>query len=237
MSRPNVIYTCGRMHKQRKQRFTASKARTVITVVSKVMLDELSGAAYDRWCSRLNTELGCGTFRPSGGTLEGQPVHVPRLWVPSKPKITLAMLDEFDHAQEDSASNALPKATIGAKGTLSKLLARQAVERLRRNKGIEWFQACGELSTAQLDDPDKLKHTLCRVAFDLLVYVHARATELVQHDADRNVVLELHSSDQTLMGKSMRGCGVVHCEAGQLIFARATAAVRDALHAPVPPPQ
>lgn len=231
-----MIYTCGRMHKQRKQRFTASKARTVIAAVSKVMRDELGGAAYDRWCSRLNTELGCGTFRPGGETPEGQPVHVPTAWVPPKPKIVLALLDEFDRAHNDPTPDALPKATIGAKGAISKLLARHAVERLRRNKGPEWFQACGELSAAQLDDPDKMKHTLCRVAFDLLVYVHARATELVQHE-DGDVVLELHSSDQTLMGKSMRGCGVVHCEAGRHIFARASMGVRDALRARVPPPQ
>jgi hypothetical protein len=236
-----VIYTCGRMHKQRKQKFTASKAKTVITAVSKVMLEELTSTAYERWCSRLNTELGCGTFLQSGGTLEGQPTPVPRVWVPSKPKIALALLDEFDRAHDDPAhddpatDNVLPKATIGSKGAISKLLARHAVERLRRNNGPEWLQACGELSTAQLDDSDKMKHTLCRVAFDLLVYLHARATELVQHDTD--VVLELHSSDQTLMGKSMRGCGVVYCEVGRLIFARATAVVREALRAHLPPPR
>ena len=56
--------------------------------------------------------------------------------------------------------------TIGAKGTLSKLRAGPTYRQssgCRGRRGIEWFQACGELSTAQLDDPDKLKHTLCRV--------------------------------------------------------------------------
>ena len=31
------------------------------------------------------------------------------------------------------------------------------------------------------------------------------------------------------VGRAMRGCGVVYCEAGRAIFARAIALVRDAL--------
>jgi hypothetical protein len=46
---------------------------------------------------------------------------------------------------------------------------------------------------------------------------------------DPDAVLELHSSDQTLMGRSMRGCGVVVCEKGRATFARAVALVRDTM--------
>jgi hypothetical protein len=60
-------------------------------------------------------------------------------------------------------------------------------------KTFEWLQACGELSIGQLDDPVKLNQALSRVAFDLLVYLHARAEELRRED-DFDAVLELHSS-------------------------------------------
>ena len=66
------------------------------------------------------------------------------------------------------------------------------------------------------------------MAFDLLVYVHARALELKHQDA-ADVMIELHSSDQTLVGKAMRGCGVVFCEKGREVFARAVTIVRDAM--------
>ena len=67
---------------------------------------------------------------------------------------------------------------------------------------------------------------LSRVAFDLLVYVHARATEIQREDG-AEVVLTLHSSDETVVGRAMRGCGVVYCEAGRAVFARAVALVRS----------
>ena len=102
------------------------------------------------------------------------------------------------------------------------------VERLRREKGFEWLQACGELSIGQLDDPVKLNQALSRVAFDLLVYLHARAEELRRED-EIDAVLELHSSDQALVGRSTRGCGLVHCEAGRAILSRAATLVREGL--------
>ena len=67
-----------------------------------------------------------------------------------------------------------------------------------------------------------------RVAFELIVYVHARAVEMRKDDVGR-VLLELHSSDQTLVGKGMRGCGVVLCESGRVYFGRAIAQVREEL--------
>ena len=92
----------------------------------------------------------------------------------------------------------------------------------------EWLQACGELSIGQLDDPVKLNQALSRVAFDLLVYLHARAEELRRED-EIDAVLELHSSDQALVGRSTRGCGLVHCEAGRAILSRAATLVREGL--------
>ena len=60
------------------------------------------------------------------------------------------------------------------------------------------------------------------------MYVHARAVEIQREDG-ADAVLTLHSSDETVVGRAMRGCGVVYCEAGRAIFARAVALVRDAL--------
>ena len=90
------------------------------------------------------------------------------------------------------------------------------------------MEASGELTADQMGNATRLNQVLSRVAFDLLVYVHARATEIQREDG-ADVVLTLHSSDETVVGRAMRGCGVVYCEAGRAIFARAIALVRNAL--------
>ena len=97
--------------------------------------------------------------------------------------------------------------------------------------GQEGRLECGaEVSAAQLDDSVKLNQALSRVAFDLLVYVYARAVELRPDEGA--AVLEMHSSDQTLIGRDTRGCGVVFCEAGRKVFASAVALVRGSLSSP-----
>ena len=191
------------------------------------MLEELSDSACERWCSRLNAELGSGTFKPEDTLKQQEVTAVPNVWVPSKPKVTLALLDEFVHASSAIVEKS-NQIRVGSDTAISKLLARHAVERLREDKGPGWLRTCGELTAAQLDDPLKLTHALSRVAFDLLVYVHARALELKRQE-EADVMIELHSSDQTLVGKAMRGCGVVYCERGREIFARAVKLVRDVM--------
>ena len=126
------MYTCGRMHKPRKQKLTQSTARAkaVVAAVYKAMQEELSSTACERWCSRLNAELGCGVFGPSGGTLEAKAAPVPRAWVPAKPKLTLALLDELVYAHEHSPEGKSLKTTIGSNGEISKVLAR----RIRREE-------------------------------------------------------------------------------------------------------
>ena len=86
----------------------------------------------------------------------------------------------------------------GANG-LTKLLARQMVATMLDRKGEEWLKVC-ELTVAQLESPVKTSHTLSRAAFDMIVYVHARAEEIRQKDG-ADVVLELQSSDETLRGR------------------------------------
>ena len=69
------------------------------------------------------------------------------------------------------------------------------------------------------DDNAKLTQVLSRVAFDLIVYVHARANEIMRETGE-DILIELHSSDQSTGGKAMRGCGIVFCDAGRAIVAR-----------------
>ena len=195
--------------------------------VYKIMQEELSESACERWCSRLNVELGSGCFKSSDKTEQCRGTTIPRIWVPSKPKITLALLSEFKHASEDKTSQ-VKQMRVGSEGVISKVLARHAVERLRQDKGVDWLRSSDELTAAQLGDPVKLTQALSRAAFDLLVYVHARALELKQESAASSVI-ELHSSDQTLVGKAMRGCGVVFCDKGRELFTNAITSVQNAM--------
>ena len=238
------VYTCGRMHKKVRKPWlhaesNSSRANAVINAVAKVMRHELSGYACERWNSQLNAELGSGTFgghveEDSSGDGDGEadvlvraPPAVPKAWAPAKPKLSSALLDQLACATENPEVGS-PRVSVGSTGAISKILARRAVERLREEKGPEWLEASGELSTAQLKDRVKLTQVLSRVAFELIVYVHARAAEMRKDDVGR-VLLELHSSDQTLTGKGMRGCGVVLCESGRVYFGRAIAHVREEL--------
>jgi len=225
-----MLYTCGRVQKPHKHKLKSpsANANAVIDAVHKIMQEELSQAAHERWCSRLDAELGKGTFGPTQ-TLDATTVAVPRVWTPTKPKLVLALLDEFLQDHDDPQASP-PKKSIGTGSPISKLLIRRAVERLCRNKGKDWMEASGELTADQLGNATRLSQVLSRVAFDLLVYVHARATEIQREDGG-GVVLTLHSSDETVGGRAMRGCGVVYCEAGRAIFARAIALVRNALSA------
>ena len=221
------LYTCGRIYKRHQIRLPSSNVKTVVNAVYKLMKEELSRSACERWCSILNAELGNGGFGPIGGTLDAEPeVSVPRVWVPAKPKLALALLEELMDSRDESQAPP-PKKSIGS-GAVSKLLARHVIERLRRNKGVEWLEASGELTSDQLNNAARLTQTLSRVAFDLLVYVHARAVEL-QREEGADVVLTLHSSGETIVGRAMRGCGVVYCVEGRTIFTRAVSMVRDAL--------
>ena len=224
------LYTCGRVHKPHKnQRLCSSsaKAKTVVDAVLKIMQEELGKGACERWCSRLNAELGDRSFGLGGEERNSKAAAVPRVWVPAKPKLALALLDEFSRALEAPLESS-PRKSVGANGVVTKILGRHVVERLRQSKGAEWLKQCGEMPDDQLNDPARLNLTLSRAAFDLLVYIHARAEELQREDGVE-AVIELQSADQTVVGRAMRGSGVVYCEAGRSILARTLALVREAM--------
>ena len=112
---------------------------------------------------------------------------------------------------------------LGADGGLEKLLTRRVVAWLQERKP-ELLQAGGELCDAKLVDKVRLEKTLSRITYDAIQYVHNRATAALENDGE--VVLELQSADQTLAGKPLRGCGLVYCGRGRLLFEQAVTEAR-----------
>ena len=222
MTETNTLYTCGRMHKPtRKRKLSSHRANALLERLSNIVLLKSFGVP----CAQIVAQLQCELFSMSS-ICKSEPSqhHVPRLWMPTKPNITMAILEAMvdEHDQEGQ-----PEAPCVGAG-LTKVVARHIVSRMMINKGDEWLEKCGELSKAQLESQVKVNHTLSRAAFDLFVYVHARAIEL-RRDDGVDAVLQLHSADETLCGRELRGTGVVYCPTGRRIFAKACALVRDAL--------
>lgn len=223
------LLATGRVQKTRLKPATWTvKAKEVIDAVTKVMNDELSPSACERWRSCLNAELGMETFKAFEEGSESdisQPPSVPRVWVPSKPKLTMALLDQLEQDIDDALA---PQACVGAPGSLRKVIARLAVDRVRIAKGESWLAESGELRNAQLEDDAKLTQVLSKVAFSLIVFVHASANQLVKEEG-LECLIELHSSEQSLGGKALRGCGIVYCETGGEVVKRALQLVRGGL--------
>ena len=232
----NTIYISGRNQKQRKRNTNtpvSARAKSVIDAVTKTMREELSEAAWTRWCSRVNSYIGSNAFDPSGNEADAGDIvaPVPQVWCPSKPKLALALLNELDRSDmSESATNSPTMSPcVGTERHITKVLARRIIESMREDKGLEWLEACGELTDAQLKDPAKLSQTLGRVAFDVFVFMHARAIEIQREQGADDAVIALHSSDQTLTGKALRGCGVVCCADGRGILARAITMMKESL--------
>lgn len=86
----------------------------------------------------------------------------------------------------------------------------------------------GEIDDAALEDPTRLAKTLSRVIQETMVCVFS-AAEAARGEGDEAAVLELHTADQTLAGKPLRGCGVVYCPRGRHLFEKALAEARASL--------
>jgi hypothetical protein len=232
----NTIYTSGRIQKQRKRNThtpVSARAKSVIDAVTRAMREELCEAAWMRWCLRVNNYIGSDAFDPSGNEADAGDIAapVPRVWCPSKPKLALALLNELHRSDMNDSPTNPPKASpcVGTERHITKVLARRTIESMREDKGLEWLEACGELTDAQLKDSAKLSQTLARVAFDVFVFMHARAIEIQREQGADDAVIALHSSDQTLTGKALRGCGVVCCADGRGILARAITRMKESL--------
>ena len=228
----------------------ASKARKSVLAVARavvgVMIQELGDGAQARWKSLLDEELG----EPIFARLNSRKCPAPQLvikssaksgphekaatapWVPAKPKVTELLLEAFQRSDElllpgdrlPLILEALPCLGQGNR-PLSKLMARRAVQWILSHR-LEALRASGEIPEEQLAHETRLQRTVARVAADLLAYLAVAARELCEGD-EGGEVLELHSTDQRLVGMATRGCGLVFCEKGRLLFQRAVAQARN----------
>ena len=217
------------MRKRRK----APVASELVAAVVAVMKSELSATAADRWRALLDAELRQTIFSSPLAIrmLPNMAPRSPKKTTPAvlpltRPKLTAAVLEAFtsDEVLADGEPVRLGVAgCIGADGGLEKLLTRRVVVWLQERKP-ELLQAGGELCDAKLGDKVRLEKTLSRITYDAIQYVHARAMAALEND--REVVLELQSADQTLAGKPLRGCGLVYCGRGRLLFEQAVTEAR-----------
>lgn len=168
------VYTCGRMHKPaRKAKLGAVKSNALLEKFFCIMkLDTTTREIV----SMLQDELLSAKFESEAMNSKFT-TRVPLLWSPSKPNVTMALIDVLTNGHDTDDAHMLPCA--GSSG-VTKLLTRHMVETMLQTKGIDWLKQCGELTSAQLESPTRTNRTLSRVAFDLIVYVHARAEEIRQ---------------------------------------------------------
>ena len=88
--------------------------------------------------TRLNNELGLTRFNPNNvSVVQETSTSVPHAWMPAKPKMTVALLDDFLGEIKASSEGAAPTATVGTTGTMTKFLARHAVDRLHAKMGVD----------------------------------------------------------------------------------------------------
>lgn len=221
----------------------ASKSRKSVLALAqavlKVMKAELGEKACMRWPGLIDEELGETLFLGIGAKKQSKSIPTPRkpsdeetgrAWTPIKPNLTRLLLKAFASGNEllSDEKPLVLEAPISMRTDqhckciqLSKLLARRAIEWIKCNhRGA--LEASGEISAEQLQCNVRLDRTLARVASDVLAYLSVVALE---GDQDDEVVLELHNTDQRLIGISTRGCGIVFCEQGRTRFESAATRV------------
>lgn len=233
-SRARAGGTLGGVRKRGKTK--APAASELVAAVATVMKSELSATASDRWRVLLDAELRQPVFssplavRMLACAVPRTPEKaVPAVLPVTRPKLTAAVLEAFvsDNLLADGQPVRLSVAgCIGADGGLEKLLTRRVVSWLHAYRS-ELLKAGGELCDSKLGDKVRLEKTLSRITYDAIQYVHARAAAACEDAAD--VVLELQSSDQTLAGKPLRGCGLAYCSKGRALFEKAVAEARVGL--------
>jgi hypothetical protein len=218
----------------------ASKARknvhAVAQAVMKVMAREMGDRALKRLPEMFDDELGETLFGGVGvkppKICRGPPGKKSRTWNPGKPKLTVLLLKAFGSGSEVLPSDGKPivaKAAVSIRTghhckcvPLSKLLARRAIRWIKAQHR-EALEASGEIEPDQMQCETRLDRALARVASDTLAYLSVLAMEARGEDED--AVLELHGTDQRLVGISTRGCGVVFDATGRTLFEAAVTQV------------
>lgn len=238
----------------------ASKSRrnvkAVAQAVMKVVAQELGEKACKCWPELIDEELGEALFVEMRVKKDCRAVAPSRecsasaaAWTPNKPKLTRLMLAALVGCGSNlipaDAEEEEPPLVVEAPMSLrtdqhckcvrlSKLLARRAVESIQRHRR-DALKASGELSDEQLQCPVRSGRALARVASDTLAYLSAVAVEgrsLCDGESDEDVVVELHGTDQRLVGISTRGCGIVFNARGRALFEAAVETMRARLEAP-----
>ena len=179
-----------------------------------VMYTELGSEAISRWRKRLAAELDQAVARvapPRSHAIASAALPTAR------PRLTIAVLDAMRSSEALSDGGQVRVSfdcCVGVEGGVTKILARRVADFLRQRRAGDVLCAGGEISVETLSDTARLAKTLSRTIQETFAHVHA-AAEAVRGEGDEVAVLELHSAEQTLAGKSLRGCGLVFCPKGQ----------------------
>ena len=222
----------------RRKRPRKASTAELVRAFTSVMQSELSGEAIARWRKRLADELEQRAPPPPHSQASGRSPGAdtaPRRFKPpmlptSRPRLTAAAMEAF--VSPDLLADGQPvrisvAGCIGVEGGLEKLLSRRVVDWLRQRRQ-DLLAPGGELSEATLNEPARLTKTLSRIVLDTLVCVQARAKD-VRTPGSEGAVLEMHTAEQSIAGKQLRGCGVVYCPRGRVLFESALAEARESL--------
>ena len=209
--------------RKRGRRRKASAAE-LMAAFTAVMQAELGTEAIARWRQRLAVELGqVAVPTPCATSAAVLPT--------TRPKLTAAVIDAMGSSEvllDGEQVRAAVNGCIGVEGGVAKLLARRVADYLRERRATDVLCTGGEIDDAALVDPTRLAKTLSRVIQETMVCVFS-AAEAARGEGDEAAVLELHTADQTLAGKPLRGCGVVYCPRGRHLFEKALAEARASL--------
>jgi uncharacterized protein (DUF2267 family) len=221
------------VHRHRASQSNKNVAHVAQAVLS-VMKRELGADALGHWRSLFDAELGQPLFcdmktakRATKSLMK--PMHprmlTPSAWTPSKPKLTALVLKAFLHGDDLLAYDGLPiilkpSVSLGTQRSLSKLVSKRAIDWLMAYRANVIRASC-EATAEQISDGDRIHKVLSRTAADVLAYLHAMAiSQLKEADA---VVLELHTTDQRLVGMETKGSGIVFCPQGRILFEQVVA--------------
>ena len=217
--------------RKRGRRRKASAAE-LMAAFSEVMQAELGTEAIARWRERLAVELGQVAVPTGTGSLGRSPCATSAAVLPTtRPKLTAAVIDAMGSSEvllDGEQVRAAVNGCIGVEGGVAKLLARRVADYLRERRATDVLCAGGEIGDEALGDPTRLAKTLSRVIQETMVCVFSAAAA-TRGEGDEAAVLELHTADQTLAGKPLRGCGVVYCPRGRHLFERALTEARASL--------
>lgn len=215
--------------RKRGRRRKASAAE-LMTAFTAVMQAELGTEAIARWRERLAVELGQVAV-PTASLCRSSCATSAAVLPTARPKLTAAVIDAMASTEalsDGEEVRAVVNGCIGVKGGVTKLLARRVADCLRERRATDVLCAGGEIDDDALADPTRLAKTLSRVIQETMVCVFA-AAEAARGEGDEAAVLELHTADQTLAGKPLRGSGVVYCPRGRHLFEGALTEARASL--------